>query len=78
MVLDIDGVVKVAPVPNELPPVDAAYQLIVPSEAVAPNVTVAVPQTEEGVVPAIVGIGFTVATTAVLEAVVHPELVAST
>jgi hypothetical protein len=48
------------PVPNELPPLDAAYQLIVPDDAVAPNDTVPVPQRAADVVPDIVGIGFTV------------------
>ena len=71
------GVVKLVPVPNELPPVEAAYQLIVPPEEVAPRVTVPVPQREAGVEPVIVGVVFTVAVTAVLEAVVQ-VLVAST
>ena len=66
------------PVPNDTPPEDAAYQLIVPALAVAPNATVPVPHLESGVVPVIVGIAFTVAVTAVLDAVVHPPLVAST
>jgi len=34
------GVVKFAPLPNEVPPVAAAYQLMVPAEAVALSVTV--------------------------------------
>jgi hypothetical protein len=59
----MDGVVKEVPVPNDEPPVDAAYQLIVPAEAVAPNVTVPVPQREPGVVPVIVGMAFTVMVT---------------
>ena len=78
VVLDIDGVVKLIPVPSDDPPVDAAYQLIVPAEAVAPKPTVPVPQFEPGVVPVIVGIAFIVAVTAVLEAVVQPLVVAST
>ena len=60
------------------PPVIAAYQLIVPALALAPSVTVPVPQFDPGVVPVIVGKGFIVATTDVLVAVVHPPLVAST
>lgn len=36
----IVGVVYVAPVPNEVPPVDTLYQFIVPAEAVAPKVTI--------------------------------------
>ena len=61
-----------------MPPVDAAYQLTVPALAAAPKVTVPVPQRAAGVIPDTVGIAFTVATTAVLLAVVHPLLVAST
>ena len=66
------------PVPNELPPDDTDHQFTVPVEAVAPRATVPVPQTEFGVVPVIVGMGLTVATTAVLEPVVQPLAVAST
>ena len=54
------GVVKLVPVPNDVPPVAAAYQLIVPALAVAPKVTVPVPQRLAGVVPVMVGIAFTV------------------
>ena len=56
MVAAMLGVVKLVPVPNEAPPVAAAYQLIVPAEAVAPSVTVPVPQRELFVTPVIVGI----------------------
>lgn len=73
----MEGVVKEVPVPNEEPPDTAAYQLIVPDDAVAPNVTVPVPQRDPGVVPVMVGIVLMVAITAVLEAVVHPFAVAS-
>jgi len=66
------GVVKEAPVPKEDPPEEAAYQLMVPAEAVALKVTVPVPHRLFGVVPVIVGIAFTVAETAVLDKVVHP------
>ena len=52
---------KLVPVPKELPPVDAANQEIVPAEAVAPKVTVPVPTLDAGVVPVIVGKAFTVA-----------------
>ncbi len=45
------GVVKLAPLPMELPPVEAAYQEIVPEDAVAPKVTVPVPQREPVLVP---------------------------
>jgi len=74
----MDGVVNDVPVPSDTPPVDAAYQLIVPADALAPRVTVPVPQRDAGVVPIIVGIVLTVAVTEVLEAVVHPLFVAST
>jgi hypothetical protein len=77
-VADIDGVVKLVPVPRLAPPVAAAYQLMVPALAVAPNTTVPVPHRLAGVVVVIVGIALTVAVTAVLVAVVHVPLVAST
>jgi hypothetical protein len=74
----MDGVVNEVPVPRLAPPVAAAYQLIVPAEAVAPSVTVPVPHLLPVVMPVIVGAELTVATTAVLVAVVHPPIVAST
>ena len=49
------GVVKLVPVPKEAPPVEAAYQLIVPLETDAPKVTLPVPHLEAGVVPVMVG-----------------------
>ena len=78
MFVDMLGVVKLVPVPKLVPPVSAEYQLMIPADAVVPSVTVPVPQRLLGVVPVIVGIGFTVANTAVLTAVVHPISVAST
>ena len=51
---------------------------MVPAEAVAPRVTVPVPQVDPGVTRVIVGMVFTVAVTAVLVAVVQPWSVAST
>lgn len=51
---------------------------MVPAEAVAPSTIVPVPHRPLGVVPVIVGIGFIVAKTAVLEPVVQPFAVAST
>ncbi len=72
------GVVNDVPVPSDAPPVEAAYQLIVPAEAVAPKVTVPVPQRDAGVVDVIDGIVFTDAVTDVLDAVVQPLAVAST
>jgi hypothetical protein len=74
----MEGVVKEVPVPSDNPPLDAAYQLIVPAEAVAPKATVPVPQLEPSVVPVIVGTVFIVALTDVLDAVVQPLSVAST
>jgi hypothetical protein len=72
------GVVNEVPVASNVPPVAAAYQFKVPALAVAPKVTVPVPQRLAGVVAVTVGIAFTVAMTAVLVAVVQPVLVAST
>ena len=72
------GVVKLAPVPNDVPPVAVAYLLIVPALAVAPNATVPVPHIAAGVLAVMVGIAFTVAATDVLVAVVQPFAVAST
>lgn len=51
------GVVKLVPVPKLVPPVEAAYQLIVPEEAVAPKVTVPASQRDASVVPVILGDG---------------------
>ena len=73
MVVLIDGVVKLLPVPKTLPPVDVPYQLSVPALAVAPKVTVPVPHRLAGVVLTIEGVVFTVATTSTLLEV-HPEL----
>jgi hypothetical protein len=60
----ITGLVKDVPVPSDVPPEAAAYQEIVPAEAVAPIVTAPVPQIAAGVVPVIVGAVLIVATTA--------------
>ena len=57
---DRPGVTYEVPVPSDPPPVEAAYQLIVPVEAVAPRVTDPVPQRVAGVVPVMVGMTFTV------------------
>ncbi len=72
------GVVNDTPVANDVPPVNAEYQFIVPALAVAPNTAVPVPHIAAGVLAVMVGIAFTVATTAVLDAVVQPLAVAST
>ena len=65
------GVVYDAPVAIDVPPVAALYQLIVPALAVAPNTTAPVPQRLAGVLAVMVGIAFTVTTTAV-EVSLHP------
>ena len=72
------GVVYEVPVAILVPPVEAAYQLIVPALAAAPKVTEPMPQRLLSVVELILGMAFTVATTAVLLAVVQPLAVAST
>jgi hypothetical protein len=66
------GVVNDVPVPKLAPPVAAAYQLMVPALAVAPNVTVPAPQRLAGVVAVTVG-AFTV--TALVVAVQPPVVV---
>ena len=72
--LEILGVVKLVPVPNEDPPVLAAYQLIVPALAVAAKVTVPDPQRDAGVFPVMVGIGLTVIAMILLIASGHPDI----
>jgi len=57
------GVVKLVPVPREVPPVEPEYQFIVPALADAPRVTVPVPHLDAGVVPVIVGTVVTVTAT---------------
>ena len=71
------GVWKLFPDVNEDPPVEVVYQLTVPVLAVAASDTLPVMQTVAPVVLLMVGIGFTVATTAVLSALVHDSTVAS-
>ena len=60
--LEILGVVNEMPVPREDPPVELAYQLIMPELDVAPSVTVPVPHRLPGVVDVMVGSGLTVTT----------------
>ena len=74
--VDIDGVVKLVPVPKEVPPFETLYQLIVPLEAVAPKVTVPESQREAGVVAVISGTSLTVTNTGVLGEA-HPFSVVS-
>ena len=73
----MDGVVKLVPVCKEDPPVELLYQLTVPLLVLAPKATVPESHLDNGVVPVIVGVVFTVATTAVLDDEVQPLLVAS-
>jgi hypothetical protein len=74
----MDGVVKLMPVCKDDPPVELPYQFIVPLLALAPKATVPASHLDNGVVPLIVGVVFTVATTAVLDDEVQLLLVAST
>ena len=72
---DKTGVVKEVPDPNIEPPVETAYQLIVPADAVAPKVAVPVPQIDADVVPVMVGKAFTVTEVVVEFADEHVPLV---
>ena len=74
----MDGVVKLVPVCKEDPPVELLYQLIVPLLALAPKATVPASHLDNGVVPVIVGVIFTVAAIEVLDDEVQPLFVAST
>ena len=78
MVEEIEGVVKLVPVPRLEPPVEAAYQSKVaePFEAVAPSVTVPLPQRLAGVVVETVAVVDMVAVTAVLLNELQPAFVA--
>lgn len=67
------GVVNEIPVPNEVPPVEAEYQLITPEDAVAPKVTVPAPQRTPGVVPVMVATVLTVSDLVELTAPQGPE-----
>ena len=59
------GVVKLVPVAKLVPPVEFAYQLIVPALAAAVKATVPVPHLLAGVLEVIVGMVFTTTATAV-------------
>ena len=69
------GVINDVPDPKDIPPVDDAYQLIIPADAVAPNVTVPVPQVYPGVVLTIVGVALTAAVTSSLAVLSQPPTV---
>ena len=68
------GVVNEVPVPRLVPPVAAAYQLMVPADAVAPRGYSSCAALLPGVVAVIVGTVFTVAIIGVLAAVVQYRL----
>ena len=70
------GVVYEVQVAKLVPPVEAAYQFMVPALAAAPKVTVPLPQRLAGVVPLILGIALTVINKALLVAVVVDKQVA--
>ena len=72
------GVVNGEPDPSDEPPVAAAYQLSVPALAVAERSTVPASHLEPGVLPVMLGVLVTVASTAVLDTVVQAPKVAST
>ena len=65
---------NVPPAPSEVPPAAAAYQLMVPADAVAPRITVPGPQRAPGVVPVMVGTGLTVTSETVADAAVQPVI----
>ena len=71
-------IVNEVPVPNEVPPVGTSYQLIIPPEAVAPNVIEPELQRAAGMVEVIEGEILIVAIIAVLVGVAHPDIEAST
>ncbi len=61
------GVVKLVPVPKELPPLELTYQFKVPpAQGVADKLTVPVPQREFGVPVGAGGIAFTITVTVVV------------
>ena len=72
------GVVKLVPVPKDTPPVAAAYQLMVPADAVAPKLTVPASHREPGVVAVMLGPPVMVASTCVRVLVVQVPSFAST
>ena len=67
------GVVKLAPVAIELPPVEAAYHWAIPDVQVAPKVTVPVPQIVAGVTVGVEAFELIVAIAEVLGVDSHPS-----
>jgi hypothetical protein len=78
VLIDKIGVVNVFPLAIEVPPVALLYQVIVPEEAVACNVTVPLPHLTAGMTPVTAGVAVTVAVMAVLLLLVQLLKVAST
>ena len=70
--------VNETPVPIAVPPVEVAYQLMVPAEVVAPSVTVPASQRDPGMVLSIVGRAFTVVAMPLLMAEQPPAFVTFT
>ncbi len=70
--------VNEVPVPNDDPPLEAAYQFNVPALPVAANTTVPASQREPGVEAVMVGPEFILANTEVLDDGEQPVRVAST
>ena len=60
----MEGVVNEVPVAKAVPPLEAANQEMVPAEAVAPRVTLPVPQMAAGVVEVMLGMALMLASTA--------------
>lgn len=77
MVELIEGVVKVVPDPRATPPVEDAYQLIVPELAVADKSSVPASHLLAPLTLVIVGVVTIVAVTIALVALVHVALAAS-
>jgi len=75
--VDNEGVVKLLPVNNEVPPVAAENQFTLPAEVVAESTSVPASQRLAGVEEVTVGIELIVAITAVLDALKQPLFVAS-
>jgi hypothetical protein len=74
VVVEIEGVVQVVPVPKAVPPELAENQEIVPDEAVAPKETVPEPFLEPGAVLVIVGVVFTVIVAVLFELIAELQL----
>ena len=76
--LEIEGVVKVFPLPNAVPPVGLAYQLMVPALAVADKLRIPASQRLAPDTLVMLGFDVMVAVTAVRDGVVHVPSLDST